>query len=201
MRQAPARSLEVPADATVPSRHPKAPGVGDPIPPHHPACRGCADVPGGLRMRSWVDDDRLGDANRESGEGVAVRSRMSVTGDMQGAPGLIHGGFLLAAFDECLGSVVSLVTRSCVTARLETDFQAPVPVGATLWLQGRVDGVSRRKYYVSGEARLDSVDGPLAGTARALFVQVDLGHFLRHGRPEDLEALGASPEQIRAARE
>jgi hypothetical protein len=29
---------------------------------------------------------------------------------------------------------------------------------------------------------------------------VGVEHFLRHSRPEDLEALGASPEQIRAAR-
>jgi acyl-coenzyme A thioesterase PaaI-like protein len=125
---------------------------------------------------------------------------MAVTADMQGGPGLIHGGFLTAAFDECLGSVPALVTRACVTARLETDFRRPIPVGTTLWLRARLDGVSGRKYFVSAEARIDGEDGPLAGTARALFVQVGLEHFLRHSRPEDLEALGASPEQIRAAR-
>jgi acyl-coenzyme A thioesterase PaaI-like protein len=198
MTQARPRSLDVPEDATIPSRHPKAPGVGEPIPPHNPACRGCADVPGGLRIESWVDDDR-GEGG-EPGHGVAVRSRMLVTEDMQGGPGLIHGGFLTGAFDESLGQVPPLVTRACVTARLETDFRRPVPVGSTLWLRARLDGVVGRKHFVSGEARIDAEDGPLAGTARALFLQVGLEHFLRHSRPEDLEALGASPEQIRAAR-
>lgn len=198
MTQARPRSLDVPEDATILARHPKAPDVGERTPPHNPACRGCADVPGGLRVESWVDDDR-GEGG-EPGHGVAVRSRMAVTADMQGGPGLIHGGFLTAAFDECLGSVPALVTRACVTARLETDFRRPIPVGTTLWLRARLDGVSGRKYFVSAEARIDAEDGPLAGTARALFVQVGLEHFLRHSRPEDLEALGASPDQIRAAR-
>jgi predicted thioesterase len=87
-----------------------------------------------------------------------------------------------------------------VTARLETDFRAPVPVGATLWLRARLDGVLGRKYFVSAEARLDAEDGPRVGTARALFVQVGLEHFLRHSRPEDLEALGVPAERIRDAR-
>ncbi len=198
MPQARARSLDVPDDATIPPRHAKAPGVGERTPPHNPACRGCADVPGGLGIASWVDDDR-GEGG-EAGHGVAVRSRMFVTDDQQGGPGLIHGGFLTAAFDECLGSVPALVTRACVTARLETDFHRPVPVGTTLWLRARLDGVSGRKYFVSAEARLDAEDGPVAAVARALFVKVGIEHFLRHGRPEDLEAVGASADQIRAAR-
>lgn len=198
MTQASARSLDVPADATIPSRHPGAPGFGEPIPPHNPACRGCADVPGGLGVESWVDDDR-GEGG-EVGHGIAVRSRMLVTDDMQGGPGLVHGGFLVAAFDECLGSVAPLVGGACVTARLETDFRAPVPVGTTLWLRARLDGVLRRKYFVSGEARLDSGDGPVAGTARALFVHVDVEHFTRHARPEDLEAIAALEDRARGAR-
>jgi acyl-coenzyme A thioesterase PaaI-like protein len=198
MTQARPRSLDVPEDATIPPRHPKAPGVGERIPLHNPACRGCADVRGGLRVESWVDDDHGADG--EPGGGVAVRSRMMVTEVMQGAPGLIHGGYLTAAFDEALGSVPPLVARGCVTARLETDFRRPIPVGSTLWLRSRLDGAVGRKFFVSAEARVDAEDGPLAGTARALFVQVGMEHFLRHGRPEDLAALGASEEQIRAAR-
>jgi acyl-coenzyme A thioesterase PaaI-like protein len=195
MTQASARSLDVPADATLPSRDPQAPGVGERIPAHNPACRGCADVPGGIGVESWVDDER-GEGGH-AGLGVAVRSRMLVTDDMQGGPGLIHGGFLMAAFDECLGSVAPLVGGVCVTARLETDFRAPVPVGTTLWLRARLDGVLRRKYFVSGEARLDTEDGTLAGTARALFVHVDIEHFTRHARPEDLEAIGALSDRVR----
>ncbi|GLZ50887.1 PaaI family thioesterase [Actinomycetospora sp. NBRC 106378] len=185
-------TLELPADATTAVRHEKAPAVGERIPVHSTVCFGCADLPYGLRLESWVADDEAGAA--------AVRSRMVLRPDQQGAPGLLHGGLLTAAFDEVLGSVVALVTRPCVTARLETDFRAPMPIGSTLWLHGRVDGRAGRKLYVGGTAHLDAEDGPVVGTARALFLKVGMEHFLRNSRPEDLEALGVSAEQIRAAR-
>ncbi|MEJ2868441.1 PaaI family thioesterase [Actinomycetospora sp. OC33-EN08] len=185
-------SLELPADATLPERHPEAPAPGEPIPPHSAVCFGCADVPHGLRLEFRVAEDPAG--------GAAVAARMVLRPDQQGAPGLLHGGLLTAAFDEVLGSVVALVTRPCVTARLETDFRRPMPIGSTLWLHARVDGRVGRKLYVTGTARLDAEDGPVVGTAKALFLKVGMEHFLRNSRPEDLEALGVSAEQIRAAR-
>lgn len=185
-------SLELPADATVAARHEKAPAVGERIPVHSAVCFGCADIPHGLRLESWVADDGAGAA--------AVRSRMVLRPDQQGAPGLLHGGLLTSAFDEVLGSVVALVTRPCVTARLETDFRRPMPIGSTLWLRGRVEGRVERKLYASATAHLDAEDGPVVGTARALFLKVGMEHFLRNSRPEDLEALGVPADRIRAAR-
>ncbi|WP_018330835.1 PaaI family thioesterase [Actinomycetospora chiangmaiensis] len=185
-------SLELPADATVAPRNEKAPAVGERIPVHSEVCFGCADLPHGLRLESRVADDEAGAA--------AVRSRMVLRPDQQGAPGLLHGGLLTAAFDEVLGSVVALVTRPCVTARLETDFRAPMPIGSTLWLRARVEGRAGRKLYAAGTAHLDAEDGPVVGTAHALFLKVGMEHFLRNSRPEDLEALGVPAERIRAAR-
>jgi acyl-CoA thioesterase FadM len=106
----------------------------------------------------------------------------------------------MTAFDDSLGTAHTQVVRTAVTGRMETDFRRPIPVGTDLWLHGRVDGVDGRKIYTSGTAHLDDPDGPVAGTARALFVQVGREHFLKHGRPEDLEAAGAPAEAIRAAR-
>lgn len=182
-------SIEPPADAEPPQRNPKAPVPGERTASHFEGCRGCGDVPGSLRIRSWVADD-----------GVSVVSRFDVLDEHQGAPGLLHGGMLVTAFDDALGTAYTQVTRSAVTARLETDFRRPVPVGTALWLRSRVDAVVGRKIYVSGEARLDGLDGEVAGTARALFLKVGVEHFLRHARPEDLEALGASRDVIEAAR-
>ena len=181
-------SLEVPADAVVPDRHPKAPAPGERMPPHHPGCLGCGDLPHGLRIETWAED------------GLAVRSRFLVRPEHQGGPGLIHGGLLVAAFDESLGFLPPLVRRGAVTAHLETDFRRPIPVDTELWIRAELDGVAGRKCYGSASAHLGGLDGPVAGTARALFVWVDPQHFLRHGRAEDLEAAGASPEAVRAAR-
>ncbi|MFC5142163.1 PaaI family thioesterase [Actinomycetospora rhizophila] len=182
-------SIDPPADAAAPQRNPKAPPPGERTTSHFEGCRGCGDVPGSLRIRSWVADD-----------GISVVSRFDVLDEHQGAPGLLHGGMLMTAFDDSLGTAYTQVTRSAVTARLETDFRRPVPVGTTVWLRSRVDAVVGRKIYVSGDARLGGLDGEVAGTARALFLKVGVEHFLRHGRPEDLEALGASREVIEAAR-
>ena len=146
-------------------------------------------MPGSLRIESWVEDD-----------GVSVRSRFDVLDEHQGGPGLLHGGLLMTAFDDALGTAHTQVTRAAVTARMETDFRASGAGGPRVWLRTRVDAVVGRKVYTSGVAYLGELDGEVAGTARALFLKVGVEHFLRHGRPEDLEALGASPEVIEAAR-
>ena len=182
-------SIEPPADAPPVVAYPKAPGPGQRPRRHSPQCLGCADVEGGLRIASWVEDD-----------GVSVRSRFDVRPEQQGGPGLLHGGLLMAAFDESLGTAHTLVVRVAVTGRMETDFRRPVPVGRTVWLRSRVDAVVGRKVYTSGTAYLDELDGTVVGTARALFLEVPTEHFLRHGRAEDLEAMGARRDVIEAAR-
>jgi acyl-coenzyme A thioesterase PaaI-like protein len=180
--------LDPPADAETPVRHPDAPAPGELIEPHNAVCRGCADVEGGLRMVTWAD------------EGTSVLNRFDVLPVHQGAPGLLHGGFLTAVFDEALGRAYQVVLRRAVTARLEVDFRRPVPVGTALWVRARVDAVAGRKVYCSGTAHLDEPDGRLAGNARGLYIVVEIDHFLTHGRPEDLEAVGATPDEIAAAR-
>jgi acyl-coenzyme A thioesterase PaaI-like protein len=182
-------SIDPPADAEPPQKHPKAPGPGERTTPHYEGCRGCGDVPGSLRLASWVGED-----------GLAVHSRFDVLDEHQGAPGLLHGGMLVTAFDDALGTAYTQIARAAVTARLETDFRRPVPVGTTLWFRSRVDAIVGRKIYTSGVAYLGELDGEVAGTARALFIKVGAEHFLKHARPEDLEAIGAPREMIEAAR-
>lgn len=178
-----------PQDAPLPVPPESAPGPGERTPEHPASCRGCADVEGSLRIASWVEDD-----------GLSVRSRFDVAPDHQGAPGILHGGLLTAAFDEAMGSAHSMFALPAVTARLETDFRAPVPVERTVWLRSRVDALVGRKILVSSAAYLDELDGTVVGTARALFLTVTYGHFLRNGRAEDLEAAGATADVIHAAR-
>ncbi|KAA9156474.1 PaaI family thioesterase [Amycolatopsis acidicola] len=143
---------------------------------HYIECFGCGDVDGGLHMTSTVGEEHL------------VRSRFEVTRAHQGAPGLAHGGLLACAFDEALGSAAgNLLRRPAVTGKLETDFLRPVPVGSTLYIVTKLDGVAGRKIYVSANGRLDAEDGPLAVRARALFVEVTFEHFTSHGSADALE--------------
>jgi acyl-coenzyme A thioesterase PaaI-like protein len=113
---------------------------------------------------------------------------------------LAHGGLLAAAFDEALGALIWLLRTPAVTARLETDFRRPVPVGSKLYLDAEVIGVARRNIYTRAVGRLGSVDGPVAVTAAAVFVTVPLEHFVTHGRAEDVEAARSEARVLHSAR-
>jgi acyl-coenzyme A thioesterase PaaI-like protein len=160
----------------VPSRHPDAPAPGEPVPSHYARCFACGDDTAGLHLQIIA------------GDGVNVSAEFTVSERHQGAPGLAHGGLLAAAFDEALGSLQWLLQVPSVTARLETDFVAPVPVGSTVHIEARVVGRAGRKIWSVAEGRLDGPAGPVVVTASALFVVVPLDHFTTNGRAAEVEA-------------
>ena len=82
-----------------------------------------------------------------------------------------------------------LLRTPAVTARLETDFHRPVPVGSTLHIAAHASAVRGARCSPRPSGRLGGPDGPLAVRARALFVQVGISHFTSHGRPEDIDAV------------
>ncbi len=134
-------ALTPPPDAARPVRHPEAPEPGTPLGSHYDQCFGCGESQAhGLHLVT------------RAGEGVSVTAEFTVRPAHQGAPGLAHGGVLVSALDETLGSLNWLLRIVAVTGRLETEFVRPVPVGTTLHLQARCDGVAGRKIYSSGSA-------------------------------------------------
>lgn len=161
-------------DAVIPRRSPDAVAPGAPIGSHYRHCFGCGeDHPAGLHMQVMA------------GQGLALVASFEVGSTHQGAPGLAHGGLLTAAVDEVLGALNWLLMHPAVTARLETNFVRPVPVGSVLEFEARITGVSGRKVYTAAIGRLGA-DGPIAVTASGLFIQVQIGHFRTHGRKEDV---------------
>ena len=131
-----------------------------------------------------------------AGEGANLTAEFTVTHDHQGAPGLAHGGLLSLAFDEALGKLMWLIRSPAVTARLETDFLKPVPMGSTLHITAEISGQVGRKVYTRAEGRLGSPDGPLAVRAAALFVVVPMSHFLENAPAEYLKHVRAHPELL-----
>ena len=163
-----------PEDTEPAVRHPDAPAPGTVLPPHYRHCFGCGPTtPGGLRMVCTA------------GDGLTIHARFHVAEGHQGAPGLAHGGLLTAAFDEALGSLAALFRIPAVTGKLETEFRRPVPVGTTLHITATVDGRKGRKIYESAVGRLDAPDGPIAVRAKAMFITVEMEHFVKHGRRAD----------------
>jgi len=94
---------------------------------------------------------------------------------------------LTTAFDETLSAVNWLLQKSAVTVHLQTDFRRPVPVGSRVFIAAQCTGIQGRRIHTKAVGRLNAIDGPVAVQASAVFVEVPLEHFLKYGRPEDLE--------------
>ncbi|MGW0844340.1 PaaI family thioesterase [Streptomyces sp. NPDC002787] len=181
--------LQPPADATAPVRHPEAPAPGELLGAHYGQCFGCGDQqPHGLHLEA------------RAGEGVTLTAEFTVRTAHQGAPGLAHGGVLASALDETLGSLTWLLRTIAVTGRLETDFVRPVPVDTVLHLRAEATAVAGRKIYATAEGRIGGPDGPLAVRADALFIEVEVDHFIDHGREKEIQAAMNDPDQVRRAR-
>ncbi|MGW7412312.1 PaaI family thioesterase [Streptomyces sp. NPDC054863] len=190
-RPAGSAALTPPADAIAPVRHPDAPAPGELLGAHYEHCFGCGDgQPHGLHLQA-----RAGE-----GPGVRVSAEFTVKPAHQGAPGLAHGGVLATAMDETLGALQWLLRAIAVTGRLETDFVRPVPVGTVLHLDAEVVAVHGRKIYSTATGRIGGPDGPVAVRADALFIEVKVDHFIDNGRPEEIQAAMADPDQVRRTR-
>ncbi len=178
-------STVAPEGAQIPPRHPMAPGIGSKIPSHFGHCFGCGDLhPTGLHLVA------------HAGDAANLTAEFTVTENHQGAPGLAHGGILSLAFDEALGKLMWLIRSPAVTARLETDFLLPVPIGTTLHITAEITGQVNRKVYGRAEGRLNSTDGPLAVKASALYVIVSMNHFMTNAPKEYLAYVSEHPELL-----
>ncbi|MEV0593582.1 PaaI family thioesterase [Nonomuraea cavernae] len=166
-----------PSGTEPPKPHPDAPAPGSALGSHYSGCFGCGvDHPTGLHISAFTPD------------GVSVEAEFLVGEPHQGAPMLAHGGVLASAMDEVIGMSVWLFRKPYVTGRLETDFLLPVPVGTTLHLRAWCNGISGRKAYLEAEGRIGAPDGPVAVRAAALFIEVEMEHFARHGDAEAITA-------------
>ena len=178
-------STTPPDGAIIPERHPEAPASGSRIPSHFAHCFGCGEKhPTGLHLVAHV------------GDAMNITAEFVVSENHQGAPGLAHGGLLSLAFDEALGKLMWLLRAPAVTARLETDFMKPVPMGSKLFISAEITGQVSRKVYCSAVGRLNSPDGDIAVRAAALFVIVPMSHFLQNAPAEYLEAIAKTPEVL-----
>jgi acyl-coenzyme A thioesterase PaaI-like protein len=174
-----------PDGAIIPERHPEAPATGSKIPSHFAHCFGCGEKhPTGLHLVAHV------------GNAMDIRAEFVVSEDHQGAPGLAHGGLLSLAFDEALGKLMWLLRAPAVTARLETDFLKPVPMGSKIFITAEITGQVSRKVYCSAVGRLNSPDGEIVVRAAALYVIVPMSHFLQNAPADYLEAISKTPEVL-----
>jgi hypothetical protein len=102
--------------------------------------------------------------------GAAVVRGGGVFGDAyEGAPGLLHGGYLAAAFDELLGIATVFSGGPGMTRELVVRYLRPTPIGVALAFTGRLDRQEGRRLHVSAEVE---AEGVRTAEASGLFIAV-----------------------------
>jgi len=103
-----------------------------------------------------------------------VRGTVEFGKSFEGAPGLVHGGFLAALLDEALGGVTIYSGVSGMTGEYTLRFVHPTRIKAPLRFEARYDRREGRKIFVSA----DLWDGEtLTVKASGIFISVGPDRF------------------------
>jgi acyl-coenzyme A thioesterase PaaI-like protein len=138
----------------------------DEIASHHPHCIGCGrENPGSIGLRFAAHGER-------------VRATCTFDERHQGAPGFVHGGSLATAIDDTVGTLLVLLRRPAVTARLEVDYRSPAFLGREMALEAWAERIEGRKLHLAATVH---DGGTLVAEGRALFLEVSLEHFAAGG--------------------
>jgi acyl-coenzyme A thioesterase PaaI-like protein len=103
-----------------------------------------------------------------------VRGEVEFGKSFEGAPGIVHGGFLAALLDEVMGVVTSYSGDPGMTSEYTLRYRRPTPIKLPLRFEARFDRREGRKIFVS--ARLWA-DDTLTVTASGMFIAVDPSLF------------------------
>ncbi len=116
-------------------------------------------------------ESRTGLRVRFRRRGDAIVASFTLGALHQGYRGLMSGGLLAAIFD-CLHSRLALVRGVvlAVTARIEVDYRAPVPLGRPVRFEARLVARRGRVFETRAVARLHG--GTLAAESRAIYVEI-----------------------------
>jgi len=137
------------------------------LPPHQPNCLGCGDRnPGSLGVRLRIDGER-------------IRGEVTLDRRHEGAPGYAHGGAVATALDDTLGSLLIVLRKPAVTAKLEIDYRRPAFLGRRFEVEAWIDRIDGRKLHLAGQL---TEDGAVVAEAKGLFIEVEPEHFMRGAR-------------------
>lgn len=137
-----------------------------PLPAHAPWCMGCGeDNPNGLHLEVHLHGDH-------------VYADLQFDERHSGAPGLAHGGAISAACDDIMGCTLWIAETPAVTRTLTVEYRRPVPLHTPVHITASLVDETDRALFIEANG---TVGDTTYFAAEAVFVKVDLSHFLRHG--------------------
>lgn len=125
-------------------------------------------------------------------EGELTYGEATYTDAYEGPPGSVHGGHVVAAFDDLLGVAQSASGIAGLTGTLSVKLRQRTPLNRRIDYVAGVREVSGRKVTAWGEARLDGV---VLAEATGIFIEPRDGHPARAMR----EAAGLPFPNVLAA--
>jgi acyl-coenzyme A thioesterase PaaI-like protein len=103
-------------------------------------------------------------------EGVGVVGEATLGVAYEGPPSFVHGGVSALLMDQLLGSAAAAAGLWGMTAHLELDYRAPLPLEAKLVLRARVAENAGRKSVITGTIALADDPDRILVEARGVFV-------------------------------
>lgn len=105
-----------------------------------------------------------------------VRAVTSFGPAYEGTPGVVHGGFVAAVFDQLLGAAAATTGQAMVTGTLTVRYRRPTPVGTELVFRTGLEAAEGRRLVVSGRCQAGE---EVTAEAEAIFVTVDEARYTR----------------------
>lgn len=99
----------------------------------------------------------------------------------EGPPGMVHGGYVIAAFDDMLGVAQSASGLAGFTGTLSVKLLRGTPLNQKIDYIAGVTGTEGRKVFAWGKATLDGV---VLAEATGIFIEPKGGHPVRKLREE-----------------
>lgn len=119
---------------------------------------------------------RLGLSQEELRDDGSVLTKLACPVEQEGGPGVAHGGWTAAAFDEMVGHTMLLRNEFVVTRALHVEFVKPVPIRQPLIARTWIVSREGRDVEVRSEMRLEA-SGALLGSATGHMVRRPAEHY------------------------
>jgi acyl-coenzyme A thioesterase PaaI-like protein len=90
-----------------------------------------------------------------------------------GWSGILHGGVTFSLMDEAFGWCLFFQNIPSVTARIETRFHKPIPIGTRLHIRAWITRQRKKLFDAKAEIRLDNAEGILFAESEAILCHID----------------------------